>query len=71
MEKVLRPERFDVSPASLNAAKLWRHWFVIFENFPETIEGKNLNKLGVLTNYFFADVYELICEAADYDAMLP
>jgi len=70
MEKVLRPERFDVSPNAQNAIKLWRHWFATFENFLATIEGENLNKLRVLTNYVSADVYELICEAADYDAAL-
>ena len=70
MEKVLKPSRFEVSPAAPNAAKLWRHWLATFENFLESIRTENLNRLVVLTNYVSADVYELFCDAADFDTAL-
>ena len=70
MDKVLKPARFDVSPNAPNAAKLWRHWLATFENFLETIQPDNLNKFTVLASYVSADVNELSCEAANYDAAL-
>ena len=56
MEKVLKPERFDINPTAPNAAKLWRHWLALFENFLAVIESENLNKLTVLANYVSAVV---------------
>jgi len=72
MDKVLRPDRFDVLPSSANAVKQWRHWLKIFENFLQELGTKreNLNKLTVLVNYVNSDVYELFSEAATYDDAL-
>ena len=70
MEKVLKPERFDINSTAPNATKLWRHWLATFGNLLVAIESENLNKLTVLTNYVSADVYELFGEVANYDAAL-
>ena len=43
MDKVLKPERFDVSRSASNAVKLWQHWLATFENFIAAIENENLN----------------------------
>ena len=54
MDKVLRPERFDADPneASSRPTKRWQHWQTTFENFLETIEGDNLNKLNVQSTFY-------------------
>ena len=72
MDKVLRPERFEVLPNSNNAAKRWRHWLKTFKNFSTEVSRnrENLNKLTVLVNYVSSDVYELFNETATYDDAL-
>ena len=67
MDKVLKPERFDASPNSAEAAKQWRHWLITFENFLAALPQQGLNKLRVLVNYVSPDVYELIGEAETYE----
>ena len=67
MDKVLRPERFDADPNEASSTKRWQHWQTTFENFLETIEGDNLNKLNVLINFLSAEVYEFISEAQSYE----
>ena len=65
MDKVLRPDRFDVEPNDEKATKQWRHWYQTFGNFLRSIDGQNqnLNKLDVLTNFVSPEVYELFCDA--------
>ena len=70
MDKVLRPERFDVIPSAEDAAKRWLHWLMTFENFMAAIRSapdEEVNKLHVLINYVTSDVYQLFCEAETYD----
>ncbi len=70
MDKVLRPERFDVIPSAQNAAKRWLHWLMTFENFVAAIPSSpdtQVNKLHVLVNYVTSDVYQLFCEAETYE----
>ena len=67
MDKVLRPERFDADPNEASSTKRWQHWQTTFENFLETIEGDNLNKLNVLINFLSAEVYEFISKAQSYE----
>ena len=70
MDKVLRPERFDVIPSAQDAAKRWLHWLMTFENFVAAIPSapdKEVNKLHVLINYVTSDVYQLFCEAETYE----
>ena len=67
MDKILRPERFHCEPNAENSTKRWQHWLTTFENFIETIESDDLNKLKVLVNYLSAEVYQFISEADDFD----
>ena len=67
MDKVLKPEHFDASPNSAEAAKQWPHWLITFENFLAALPQQGLNKLRVLVNYVSPDVYELIGEAETYE----
>ena len=67
MDKVLHPERFDADPNEASSTKHWQHWQTTFENFLETIEGDNLNRLNVLINFLSAEVYEFISEAQSYE----
>ncbi len=70
MDKVVRPERFDVIPSAQNAAKRWLHWLMTFENFVAAIPSSpdtQVNKLRVLVNYVTSDVYQLFCVAETYE----
>lgn len=67
MDKVLRPERFDVNPNAQEAAKSWQHWLMTFENFVSVIPGENANKLHILINFVSSDIYQLFCDAGTYD----
>ena len=72
MDKVLRPDRFDIEPNDEKATKQWRHWYKTFGNFLRSIDGQNqnLNKLNVLTNFVSSEVYDLFCDADIYDASI-
>ncbi|XP_046844913.1 uncharacterized protein LOC124438758 [Xenia sp. Carnegie-2017] len=70
MDKVLRPERFDVIPNAQGAAKRWTHWLATFENFIDAIPSipdTRINKLHILVNYVTSDVYQLFCDTETYD----
>ena len=70
MDKVLRPERFDVIPSAQDIAKHWLHWLMTFENFVAAIPSapdEEVNKLHVLINYVTSNVYHLFCEAETYE----
>ena len=69
MDKVLRPEGFDVLSNVEHSAKQWLYWLKTFENFLEE-PGANedvrdrLNKLIVLINYVSSDVYQLFSKSS-------
>ena len=69
MEKVLRPERLDVSPNTVDAPRAWRHWLATFENFIESLQrpDENLDKLRILTNFVAPEIYELFSDSINYD----
>ena len=52
----MKPERLSVDPNSQNAAKQWKHWARIFDNYLESLEQQRrdgdpaINKLRILTN---------------------
>lgn len=65
MEKLLKPERFDIEPSTPNSEKSFKHWKTTFMNYLEThipqtteqdasIERK---KLFALVNSVSASVY--------------
>ena len=68
MERLLRPERFDVEPSSKTASKEWRHWFKTFENFVLSLSEENrTSKFQLLTNLVAPNVYEFIADSSSYD----
>ena len=69
MEKILRPERLDADPSSSEASKVWLHWKKTFQNFLATLD-RSVDKLGVLTNYLFPNVYQFIEDCVDYDSAM-
>ena len=52
MEKVLRPDRLDFNPNTIDAPRAWRHWLATFENFIESPQrlNENLDELQILIN---------------------
>ena len=68
MEKVLRPERLDVSPNTIAAPRAWRHWLATFENLIESLQrpDENLDKLQVLINFVAPEIYELFSDSNNY-----
>ena len=84
MEKILRPERFDVLPSASGANKAWLHWKRTLTSFlatavptPRAAEDGNagpaapaVNKLDVLFNLVSSSVYEFISECVDFDTAI-
>ena len=70
MDKVLRPDHFDVIPSAQDAAKRWLHWLMTFENFVAAIltaRDAEVNKLHVFINYVTSDVFQLFWEVESYE----
>ena len=69
MEKVLRPERLDVSPNTVDAPRAWRHRLATFENFIESLQrpDENLDKQRILINFVAPEIYELFSDSNNYD----
>ena len=69
MEKVLRPERLNVSPNTVDAPRAWRHWLTTFENFIKSLQrpDENLGKLRILINFVAPEIYELFSDSNNYD----
>ena len=69
MEKVLKPERLDVSPNTVDASRAWRHWLATFENFIESLQkpDENLVKLWILINFVAPEIYEMFSDSNNYD----
>ena len=68
MDRFLRPERFDTTPDSPDAAKSWKHWLRTFQNFLSSIQDPN--KLNLLINFLSPTVYDFIADCTDYDAAI-
>ena len=61
MDKIIRLDKFDVSPANPQASKLWRLWDRIFTYYLSTIALLNPDKLQVLylnISAFVADIID-------------
>ena len=64
MDTYLKPACFSTEHSTPTAAKEWTHWLRTFKNFLEAVkkkgEGGAVDKLGILTNYISAGVFEYI-----------
>ena len=69
MERLLRPERFDLDEKSANAEEDYSHWLKTFEKFLAAIcePNTNVNSLQVLVNNITPNVYHQIVDATTYD----
>ena len=67
MDRLLRPERFDVDPNSTDASDSWNHWFLTFTNFLDTIESLKPDKLKTLIHFLSPPVYKFVSGCSDYD----
>ena len=65
MDKVLRPERLETDPNSVEASKEWLHWKRIFDNFLAVLPQTNLDKLSVLANFMSPSIFQHIEECTD------
>lgn len=76
MDKYLRPERFNVAPASSDAARAWEHWKRTFESFlaaqPDngTTQFGDNAKLQLLINYVSPSIFTYISECQFYDTAM-
>ena len=70
MDKVIRVEKFDVSPTDPQSAKQWKLWFRGFSYFLSTIEERNPNKLEVLFLHIGTNVSDIIEDCVGYDAAI-
>ena len=69
MKKVLRPQRLDVSPNTVDAPSAWRLWLATFENFIKSLQrpNGNVDKLRILINFVAPEIYELFYYSDNYD----
>ena len=67
MDKALRPERFDVDPASPTAGKQWSHWFFTFENYLSSLNAPVEDKFRLLANHVSYEVFEIFAESGTYE----
>ena len=70
MDRFLRPERFDTSPDSPDAAKSWKHWLRTFNSFLTSVADRDPNKLDLLINYLSPTVYDYVADCATYDSAI-
>ena len=76
MDKLLRPDRFQIEPNDPNAEKLYKHWKLTFNNYVEattttTSRGESSvtprGKLFALINNISANVFDIISEAESFE----
>ena len=68
MDRLLRPERFDVEPCEAGATKKYLHWLRTFQNFVNSLSpDQQENNLNLLINFVSPSVFEIISEASSYD----
>eukprot|EP00795_Rhopilema_esculentum_P015971 gene15971-7303_t len=70
MSKALQPSRLDVDPNAPNAAKQWKHWKRIFNNFITECEETATDIFRSIINFISADVFDYVKECTTYDAVV-
>ena len=71
MDRLLRPDPFNVDPTSPSASKEWSHCKIRFQKFIGAIADiSEDNKLSVLTNLVSTDVFQYITVAVDFNAVI-
>ena len=68
MDRLLRPDRFDVEPSDPGATKKWLHWLRTFQNFISSLtDAQQLNKLNLLINYISPNVFEFVSDSTNFE----
>ena len=70
MSKVLKPLRLDTDPNSPNAAKQWKHWKRIFDNFIAECGDAAPDKFRSIFNFLSAEVVDYVEECTSYDTVI-
>ncbi|XP_055862342.1 uncharacterized protein LOC106074444 [Biomphalaria glabrata] len=67
MDRLLRPERFDVEPTAPQAQEKWLHWYETFKNFLSVVTIENVDNKQLLINYISPSVYQMISDKETYE----
>ena len=67
MERIARPDKFDIPPNDPQAHKKWKLWLRGFKYFLTTIESHNPNKLELLFLHIGPEVVDVIQDCQTYD----
>ena len=67
MDRVLRPEKFDCDPNSPDASRNWKYWFTTFNNYLDSIDSLQPDKLKTLINFISPKMYEHISDYNSYE----
>ena len=72
MDKVLKPERLDVEPGTVNASAEYKHWYKTFTYYLSALTAAEIqhDKLQVLTNLISYKVYCHIADINEYDTAI-
>ena len=66
MEKLLKPRVFETDHNAPDAAKQWKYFFRVFQNFLAAVDGDQ-NRLQLLINHISPEIYTFIEECLTYD----
>ncbi|VDP93437.1 unnamed protein product [Echinostoma caproni] len=67
MDRLFRPERFDIDSHSLSASKQCIHWHETFCNFISTVDLPNIEEKQLMVNFLSPSVYQHIIDCPDYE----
>ena len=72
MDKVLKPERLDVEPGTVNTSAEYKHWYKTFTYYLSALTAAEIqhDKLQVLTNLISYKVYCHIADINEYDTAI-
>ena len=67
MERIARPDKFDVPPNDSQSQKKWKLWLRGFQYFLTTIQDHNPDKLELLFLHIGPEVVDVIQDCTSYD----
>uniref|UniRef100_A0A2C9KJ88 CCHC-type domain-containing protein n=1 Tax=Biomphalaria glabrata TaxID=6526 RepID=A0A2C9KJ88_BIOGL len=67
MDRIFRPEKFDIEPTAPQAAEHWQHWYQTFKNFISVVSVDYLDTKKLLINYISPAVYQMILDKETFD----
>lgn len=70
MDKIAKPDKFDIAPTAPQSGNRFKLWLRGFKYFITTIQDLAPDKLEILFLHIGPNVFEIIQDAASYDAAL-